>query len=56
MIFFGILLLQGIMQKPKMGNYFSHSRLMAMPHFSRDNGRKEILPSQAYAFCQHQEL
>jgi hypothetical protein len=32
-LLFGILLLQGIVQKPKMGEYFSENRLLAMPIF-----------------------
>jgi hypothetical protein len=30
---FGILLLQGIVQKPKMDEYFSRNRLLVMPTF-----------------------
>jgi hypothetical protein len=42
-LLFGILLLQGIVQKPKMGDYFSQNRLLAMPTFYRSMSGKRFL-------------
>jgi hypothetical protein len=42
-LFFGILLLQGTVQKPKMGDYFSQNRLLAMPTFLGSISEKRLL-------------
>jgi hypothetical protein len=42
-LFSAILLLQGIVQKPMMGNYFSHNRLLATPIFYEMMTEKRFL-------------
>jgi hypothetical protein len=51
-VLFITLFLQGIVQKTKMGDYFSRNRLLALPTFLWKYIRKEIFhSSEIIPFC-----